>query len=374
MLKVKNRVKSLSLFVALCLSLFGLQTIFVNTASAGCGAHLFCNSYPADSSTITWTLGSPVSVQMTFTGGSGSLTSVDFAGMGGLPTGMSVTAGGFISGTPIVLWNQTGVVGISDTVGDSASITNLTIRVVSAPVPSAQPSPPAQKASVAGYSPTSGPTAGGTVVTISGSFPDSISQVHIDNVAISGSLWKQTTTGVTITMPAHAAGPVSIQIYNGQGPVLSAQTFTYTDVAPTPTPTPSATPTATPTPTPSATPTPTPTPAPAPKLALKAVVNFGNDSSALDAAAKSAIEKIAEKINNSSASVIYLYGYTDVRGDAAYNLGLSKRRAQSVSDYLRPLLTNLTLQVAWRGAKNPAASGNSEADYAKNRRVEIWAK
>jgi peptidoglycan-associated lipoprotein len=107
---------------------------------------------------------------------------------------------------------------------------------------------------------------------------------------------------------------------------------------------------------------------------LKAVVNFGNDSSALDAAAKSAIEKIAEKINNSSASVIYLYGYTDVRGDAAYNLGLSKRRAQSVSDYLRPLLTNLTLQVAWRGAKNPAASGNSEADYAKNRRVEIWAK
>ena len=94
----------------------------------------------------------------------------------------------------------------------------------------------------------------------------------------------------------------------------------------------------------------------------------------LNAAAKAEIKALAAEINNSSASAIYLYGYTDVRGDAAYNLSLSKKRAQAVSDYLSKLLTNLDLKVGWKGAKNPAATGNTEADYAKNRRVEIWVK
>ena len=390
-----NKVKTLSLLLALVLSLFGLQTIFVSSASALCPG--FCITYPLDplsgGSTVNGQVGVFFSMQITDIGGTDPITATDWP----VPiAGLTMTPSGYLSGTPTVAGTFFRSIGITDSAFHTASVSNVVFSIAAAapaPAPSSSPvPPPLQKASISGYSPTSGPTAGGTVVTINGTFPDSVVQVHINNVAISSSLWKQSATAVTITMPAHAAGPVSIQIYNGQGPVLASQIFTYTDVAPTPSVTPSVTPTPTPTPStaPSATPTPTPTvapsvaptptpsaaptTAPAPKLELKEIVNFANDSSQLDAAAKAAIKKIAVKINNSSASIIYLYGYTDKRGDAAYNLGLSKRRATAVSNYLRPLLTNLTLQVAWRGAMNPASTGNTEADYAKNRRVEIWAK
>ena len=395
---LKNKIKSFSILSAIALALFGIQATVTSPANA-VGWNI---TFPLSGQTINGYVGIPLSVQFSASGGAagGIIVNADYAPV--LPPGFSLSASGVLSGTPAAVGTYMvnfsvydGLAAVSTANGVILNFSNI----VPAPAPSASASstpapPPVQKGSISGISPTSGPTAGGTSVTIAGSFPDPLVQVHFNNVAISASLWKQSASGITITTPPHAAGPVSIQIYNGQFPLLAAQTFTYTDVpaasspAATPTPTPSATPTVTPTPTaaptptvapsptatPTLSPTSTPAPIPAPVLKKRAIINFDNDSFVLNAAAKAEIKALAAEINNSSASAIYLYGYTDVRGDAAYNLSLSKKRAQAVSDYLSKLLTNLDLKVGWKGAKNPAATGNTEADYAKNRRVEIWVK
>jgi outer membrane protein OmpA-like peptidoglycan-associated protein len=192
-------------------------------------------------------------------------------------------------------------------------------------------------------------------------------------------------------MPAHAAGAVSIQIYNGQGPVLASQIFTYTDVAPTPTVTPSATstptltpstapsPTVTPSATPIATPTVTPSATPSssptkePTALKKASVYFALGSFALDSTAKAVLKRIANEFNNSSATTVQLFGYTDSQGGVD-NIKLSRDRAKAVADFLKPLLTDQSIEIAWEGSKNPIASGNTQVAYAKNRRVEIWTK
>jgi outer membrane protein OmpA-like peptidoglycan-associated protein len=386
----KTNRKGLSVFLALVLSLFGAQTIFVNTAEAACVG--YCITYPTDF-TISGTsvtglyVGTFFSTQVTDTGGTDPITVADMTPS--IP-GLTMSASGFLSGTPTLANTYVVNIGTTDSAHLSTLISNVHI-VVSAtpPVVAVVPDPP-QKSSISAISPSSGPTAGGTSVTVSGSFPATITNIQVNGVFIKYSSWTQTSTGITFTMPAHAAGDVVVQLFNGDAPLLAGVGYTYTDEAPapmpipTPTPTPTLTPTPSPTPTPtpspSATPTPTPTPSPTPSPIPKPIlkkagtINFANNSSALDETAKSEIKAIADQINNSSASKIYLYGYTDLRGDAAYNLSLSKKRAESVSNYLLPLLTNLTLKIGWKGANNPADPGNSEAAYAKNRRVEIWTK
>ena len=322
-------------------------------------------------------------MQTTIDLGTGPITATDWPAP--IP-GLTMSPSGYLSGTPTVAGVYFRTIGATDSALHTAYVFNVGFVFTTPAAPSAAP-PPTQRASITGYAPNSGPTAGGTVVNISGAFPDALSQVHINNVAISSSLWKQSATGITITMPPHTVGPVTIQIYNGQGPVLASQIFTYTDVAPTPTVTPSASattssaPSATPTPTvtpsaaPSVTPsaTPTSTPTIAPEALKKASVYFALDSYALDAKAKGELKRIADEFNNSSATIVELFGYTDSQGGVD-NLKLSQQRAQSVANYLKPLLTDQSVVIAWKGARNPVANGNTEAAYAKNRRVEIWTK
>ena len=109
------------------------------------------------------------------------------------------------------------------------------------------------------------PTDANTVV-IKGSFAATIANITINNRMIDKSQWKQSSTQVIITIPNSTSTTLEIQIFNGQVPVLPAQTITLSSACPTPTPTPTATPTpaASPTPTPSASPTPTPTPSASP--------------------------------------------------------------------------------------------------------------
>ncbi len=67
---------------------------------------------------------------------------------------------------------------------------------------------------------------------------------------------------------------------------------------------------------------------------LEIVINFGFDSSTLDACAWGGVIDWAKKTNLNDASVIIVEGYTDCLGTPEYNLQLSKKRAETISRYL----------------------------------------
>lgn len=79
-------------------------------------------------------------------------------------------------------------------------------------------------------SPAAGPTDGGNAVTLTGAYLRWVTAVTVDGARIP-------VTGANplrLTMPAHAAGPVSVLAYS---PFGSSNRVTYTYLAPTPTPT-----------------------------------------------------------------------------------------------------------------------------------------
>jgi uncharacterized repeat protein (TIGR02543 family) len=140
-----------------------------------------------------------------------------------------------------------------------------------------------------------------------------------------------------------------------------------------------ATPTPTPTPTPKPTPTPTPTPVvttnpqPTAQMVKVGTVYMATGSYSLNDATKITLKAIALKINASDAKSILVYGHTDSRG-GVNNTVLSQNRAKAVANYLRPLLKGKKITVGWYASRKPVAGGNSAADLAKNRRVEVYSK
>ena len=69
---------------------------------------------------------------------------------------------------------------------------------------------------------------GATVVSISGLFPEAISGITMNGTSIPATSWVQSATQVVISSATASTGTVTIQIYNGSTPLLSAQSFTCT--------------------------------------------------------------------------------------------------------------------------------------------------
>jgi outer membrane protein OmpA-like peptidoglycan-associated protein len=106
-----------------------------------------------------------------------------------------------------------------------------------------------------------------------------------------------------------------------------------------------------------------------PDLAL-----FAFDSDVLTDDGKTAIEEYRSKLRPelSEAYAGIIVGHTDSTGNDEYNLGLSKRRAQSVVDYLVSTgVDRDKLRVVGRGENDPIASNDTEEGRAQNRRVDI---
>ncbi|MGX5696669.1 IPT/TIG domain-containing protein [Agromyces soli] len=81
-------------------------------------------------------------------------------------------------------------------------------------------------------SPTQGPTAGGTPVTITGTDLAGATDVTIDGVSVGAGNWSQVdATHVSFTTPAHAAGPVAVRVVTVGG-TSNALTYTYIPPAP----------------------------------------------------------------------------------------------------------------------------------------------
>lgn len=99
---------------------------------------------------------------------------------------------------------------------------------------------------------------------------------------------------------------------------------------------------------------------------------FGFDKSIVRDADKSSLQVQANYLISHPQAKILIAGNTDERGSREYNIGLGQRRALSVQQFLvsNGVSGNQILTVSY-GAEKPVAFGHSEADYAKNRRVDL---
>lgn len=131
---------------------------------------------------------------------------------------------------------------------------------------------------------------------------------------------------------------------------------------------------------------PSPKPGPAPQQAqsftLSADALFAFDSATVQPAGEQALDAIATKITTHTGSIglIRIIGYTDNIGDAAYNLELSRQRAEAVLRYLWQDGVPLgTMMAIGRGEADPVATGCEQiraikahmACLAPDRRVTI---
>jgi outer membrane protein OmpA-like peptidoglycan-associated protein len=105
-------------------------------------------------------------------------------------------------------------------------------------------------------------------------------------------------------------------------------------------------------------------------------VNFYVDRSALTPKAREVLDKTADDLKASIASLpgakFAIRGHTDSDASDAYNMGLSKRRAQSVRRYLAKKGVPFSNTVPeWFGERQPIADNKTAKGKAKNRRVEV---
>ena len=82
--------------------------------------------------------------------------------------------------------------------------------------------------------------------------------------------------------------------------------------------------------------TPTPAPAPAPKAEepLTATVLFDYDSSVLQTGEAARLDELAGKAKGRASDPVDAAGHADRIGSDAYNMGLSRKRAEAVRDHL----------------------------------------
>lgn len=101
-------------------------------------------------------------------------------------------------------------------------------------------------------------------------------------------------------------------------------------------------------------------------------VYFDYDSFVLRPEARPIIENHARFLIANKSRKANLEGHTDERGGREYNLALGQKRAEAVRRALSQLgVPDAQLEAVSFGKEKPAASGQDETAFAKNRRVEI---
>jgi len=104
-------------------------------------------------------------------------------------------------------------------------------------------------------------------------------------------------------------------------------------------------------------------------------VNFGFDSAELTDRGRTALREIGNTlVQADDLGRVTIEGHTDSVGAEQYNMDLSRRRAESVRDFLVqtfPQLANTQFTIRGVGEAQPVASNDTDAGRAQNRRVEI---
>jgi len=109
------------------------------------------------------------------------------------------------------------------------------------------------------------------------------------------------------------------------------------------------------------------------EIKLKKQVHFQHDSADILPDSFSILEELAEVIaKRPDIKEVEVQGHTDNTGTAPYNLRLSQSRAQAVVDTLAKLGIDASrLNAKGYGQEKPLVPNSTEANRAKNRRVQV---
>jgi outer membrane protein OmpA-like peptidoglycan-associated protein len=108
-------------------------------------------------------------------------------------------------------------------------------------------------------------------------------------------------------------------------------------------------------------------------LAASTNVLFAFDKSELSKEAMEGLDEFAGQLNGKRKFVIEVQGFTDKTGASAYNLELSRRRAQAVVRYLtvKHQVPLRRIQLLGVGSELPTADNSTRDGRKQNRRVEV---
>jgi len=102
------------------------------------------------------------------------------------------------------------------------------------------------------------------------------------------------------------------------------------------------------------------------------VVYFDFDSYVLKDEYRPVVDSVAKALAADRKKKVVVEGHTDERGGREYNLALGQKRAESVTKALALLgAADSQIEAVSFGKERPAAQGNDEAAWAKNRRAEL---
>jgi len=111
------------------------------------------------------------------------------------------------------------------------------------------------------------------------------------------------------------------------------------------------------------------------QLNLSSEVSFDVNSAKISADFYPSLSKMASVLNDYPGTAIHVLGHTDSSGSAEYNLGLSRKRAWSVTRFLESQSVVPTrIRAIGRGEAYPVADNSTADGRSRNRRVEIVLK
>jgi len=101
-------------------------------------------------------------------------------------------------------------------------------------------------------------------------------------------------------------------------------------------------------------------------------VTFAVDSTTISPSFRAALDEVASSLLKYPNSLVDVMGHTDSTGSDAYNLDLSRRRAEAVAGYLTMRgVPRARLATVGYGEQYPRADNTTPEGRALNRRVEI---
>ncbi len=101
-------------------------------------------------------------------------------------------------------------------------------------------------------------------------------------------------------------------------------------------------------------------------------VTFAVDSTSISPTMRNTLDGVAQSMIDYPESLIDVMGHTDSTGSEQYNLDLSRRRAESVANYLVSRgVSRARIETIGYGEQYPVADNTTAAGRSENRRVEI---
>ena len=110
------------------------------------------------------------------------------------------------------------------------------------------------------------------------------------------------------------------------------------------------------------------------KVTFDSGILFATNKADLKAESKASLQQFATVLKDNNECDIAIFGHTDNTGSDAINNPLSKKRAQSVSSYLKSqgVSASQIKTVDGQGSTNPVADNATVEGRKQNRRVEVY--